>query len=255
MLPGGQRPAPSEAAKTAEARPLRRRRDDASIRRSRRPRAIAPTGRRRPPSRADEVEAVKKERRATPNHIVGTFRRTAGGFGFVRPEGTQRAEGRDADIFIPANNTGDAASGDIVSVRLESQARPHAASSKAAIIDVVDRATNHFVGTYFEQAGMGMVQIDGKLFTQPIYVGDPGAKGVQPDDKVVIEMVRFPSHAHDGEGVIVEVLGTRGQPGVDTLSIIHEFNLPGRVRRRRARRRPPAGRDVRRIDRPTAAAI
>ena len=74
---------------------------------------------------------------------------------------------------------------------------------------------------------MGLVQIDGKLFTKPVYVGDPGAKGAQPDDKVVIEMVRFPSHVRDGEGVIIEILGQRGQPGVDTLSIIHEFNLPG----------------------------
>ena len=31
----------------------------------------------------------------------------------------------------------------------------------------------------------------------------------------------------DGEGVIVEILGQRGQPGVDTLSVIHEFDLPG----------------------------
>src|SRR6185295_4425631 len=52
-------------------------------------------------------------------------------------------------------------------------------------------------------------------------------KGVRPDDKVVIEMVHFPSHTRDGEGVLVEVLGPRGQPGVDTMSIIYEFNLPG----------------------------
>src|SRR5213078_1107530 len=95
------------------------------------------------------------------------------------------------------------------------------------IISVVERATNRFVGVYFEQAGMGMVQIDGKIFAHPIYVGDPGAKGVRADDKVVVEMVRFPSHARDGEGVITEVLGPRGQPGVDTMSIIYEFNLPG----------------------------
>jgi ribonuclease R len=74
---------------------------------------------------------------------------------------------------------------------------------------------------------MAMVQVDGKIFTNPVYVGDPGAKGVQPDDKVVIEMVRFPSHIRDGEAVIVEVLGARGMPGVDTMSIIHEFALPG----------------------------
>ena len=32
------------------------------------------------------------------------------------------------------------------------------------IIAVVERSTNRFVGVYFEQAGMGMVQIAGKLF-------------------------------------------------------------------------------------------
>ena len=39
-------------------------------------------------------------------------------------------------------------------------------------------------------------------------------------------MVRFPSPEDRGEGVIIEVLGPRGQPGVDTLSIIRAFNLP-----------------------------
>ncbi|HEY3391329.1 MAG TPA: ribonuclease R, partial [Lacipirellulaceae bacterium] len=149
----------------------------------------------------------------------------SGGFGFVRPEGTLSSAGRDADIFVPADRTGDAANGDIVSVRLEKRGRM--GKLEGRIIDVVERATNRFVGVYFEQAGMGLVQVDGSIFTTPIYVGDPGAKGARADDKVLIEMVRFPSHVRDGEGVIVEVLGPRGQPGVDTLSIIYEFNLPG----------------------------
>jgi ribonuclease R len=172
-----------------------------------------------------ELKRKKKKAKHDPDHIVGAFRRMEAGFGFVRPEGTQRVEGRDADIFIPANAAGDAASGDTVSVKLSHRGR--GGKMEGRIIDVVTRATNRFVGTYFEQGGMGMVQIDGKLFTQPIYVGDPGAKGVQHDDKVVIEMVRFPSHVHDGEGVIIEVLGNRGLPGVDTLSIMHEYSLPG----------------------------
>jgi ribonuclease R len=190
-----------------------------------------------PPKHTGEVVAAtghdvqhKKRAKAKPSadskHFTGTFRRAAGGFGFVRPDGTLRAAGRDADVFIPADKTGDAASGDIVSVRLESK-RGHLGKHEGRIIDVIERATNRFVGVYFEEAGMGMVQIDGKIFTKPIFVGDPGAKGVRPDDKVVLEMVRFPSHVHDGEGVVVEVLGPRGQPGVDTMSIIYEFNLPG----------------------------
>src|SRR5947207_5476186 len=149
-----------------------------------------------------EKKKLKPKPSGDSKHFTGTFRRAAAGFGFVRPEGTLRAEGRDADVFIPADKTGDAASGDIVSVRLESR-RGRMGKQEGRIIDVVERATNRFVGVYFEQAGMGMVQIDGKIFDKPIYVGDPGAKGVRPDDKVVIEMVRFPSHVRDGEGVIV----------------------------------------------------
>jgi ribonuclease R len=188
------------------------------------------------PAVAEKIEVVdhkakraKDKERKPPRdskHFTGTFRRAAGGFGFVRPEGTQRAEGRDADIFIPVEKTGDAANGDIVAVRLESK-RGRMGKQEGRVVEVLERETNRFVGVYFEQAGMGMVQIDGKIFTQPIYVGDPGAKGVRPDDKIVVEMVRFPSHTHDGEGVIVQVLGPRGQAGVDTMSIIYEFNLPG----------------------------
>jgi ribonuclease R len=165
-------------------------------------------------------------RKSDHEHVVGIFRRGEGGFGFVRPEGTLREAGRDADIFIPAKHTHDAANGDTVSVRLSSRIG-RMGKVEGRIIDVIDRATNRFVGAYFERAGMALVQVDGKIFTNPVYVGDPAAKGVQPDDKVVIEMVRFPSHLRDGEAVIVEVLGARGMPGVDTMSIIHEFALPG----------------------------
>jgi ribonuclease R len=182
------------------------------------------------PSEGKAGEGGAPETKSKPNrdheHIVGTFRRAEGGFGFVRPEGTLREAGRDADIFVPAKHTHDAANGDTVSVRLSSRVG-RMGKVEGRIIEVIDRATNRFVGTYFENAGMAMVQVDGKIFTNPMYVGDPGAKGVQPDDKVVIEMVRFPSHVRDGEAVIVEVLGARGMPGVDTLSIIHEFALPG----------------------------
>src|SRR5436305_1922812 len=55
---------------------------------------------------------------------------------------------------------------------------------------------------------------------------DLAAKGAHPDDKVVFEMLRFPTVDDRGEGVITEVLGPRGAPGVDTLSVIRAFGLP-----------------------------
>src|SRR5262249_25269708 len=78
----------------------------------------------------------------------------------------------------------------------------------------------------FEREGQGYVRVDGTVFAHSIYVGDPGAKGARPEDKVVIEMLRFPSPDDRGEAVITVILGPRGKPGVDTLSIIREFNLP-----------------------------
>ena len=126
----------------------------------------------------------------------------------------------------------------MVAVRLVAPRRPRPRGPRARSSRSSSGRRTSFVGTYFESRGIGYVQVDGTVFAQPISVGDPGAKNAQPDDKVVIEMVRFPSHVHDGEGVIIEVLGPRGKPGVDTLSIIREFNLPERFRRRRAGRGP-----------------
>src|SRR6185369_5818064 len=94
------------------------------------------------------------------------------------------------------------------------------------VLSIAERATNQFVGTYFERDGDGYVRVDGTVFTHSVYVGDPGAKGAKPEDKVVFEMVRFPSADDRGEGVITEILGPRGKPGVDTLSIIRAFGIP-----------------------------
>ncbi len=83
-----------------------------------------------------------------------------------------------------------------------------------------------FVGTYLEAQGQGFVRVDGTAFQGDIHVGDPGAKGAVPDDKVVIEMLRFPSANRIGEAVLTEVLGKRGDPGVDTMTVVHSLGLP-----------------------------
>jgi ribonuclease R len=174
------------------------------------------------PPTAASVGASKV--RTASGHVTGMFRRNQAGFGFVRPAGTSPAQGREQDIYIAASDAGDAASGDIVLVR---PLRGHGERAfRGAIVEILERETHQFVGVYFERAGSAWVQVDGTLFARPISAGDPGAKNAQPDDKVVFEMVRFPTHIHDGEGVITEVIGPRGEPGVDTQSIIREYNLP-----------------------------
>jgi len=184
-----------------------------------------------------DKHAVSLAGAAHSNRLTGIFRRMADGYGFVRPDGPATSRDRADDIYISAARSRDAVSGDVVLVRLIKRdgasrggrggTRAGGRNREGEIVDILKRQTNQFVGTYFESAGSGFVQVDGTVFANPIFVGDAGAKNARADDKVVVEMVRFPSHSHDGEGVILEVLGARGAPGVDTLSIIREFGLPG----------------------------
>lgn len=162
--------------------------------------------------------------KSRPGTVAGIIKRTAAGAGFVIPHETDgtRVQG---DIFIAPEDVRDAHTGDEVLVQL-SKRRRSGGQRCGRVEAVLVRATNRFVGTYFQKEGQGYVQVDGNTFHDAVLVGDHGAKDAQPDDKVVIEMLRFPMPFRRGEAVLIEVLGPRGQPGVDTLSIIHEFGLP-----------------------------
>src|SRR5262245_23171885 len=173
------------------------------------------------------IEQGRKDAlRATPPHgaVTGVFRKTGAGVGFVRPHPIDGRSG--PDILIREDDTRDASTGDEVLVKiLRKPTRPgHGPVGK--VVQVLERATRQFVGTYFERDGDGYVRVDGTVFSHSIFVGDPGAKGARPDDKVVIEMLRFPAPDDRGEAVITQVLGPRGEPGVDTLSVIYAFGLP-----------------------------
>ena len=155
--------------------------------------------------------------------IIGIFRRSSKGFGFVRPH---KSREKTDQIFIPANAGKDASSGDEVVIKITKKPKGPGFSPEGRIVQVLARASGVFVGTYFERGGSGYVKIDGTSFREPIFLGDPGAKGAKPGDKVALEMVRYPTPYEEGEGVLTEVLGARGQPGVDTLSVIRAFNIP-----------------------------
>jgi ribonuclease R len=164
--------------------------------------------------------------RPTPPHgtVTGIYRRTSTGTGFVRPHLIEGQAG--PEILIRGEDALDAVTGDEVLVRITRKPSRPNRGPMGEILQVLERATHQFVGTYFERDGQGFVRVDGTVFSHSIYVGDPGAKGARSEDKVVFEMLRFPTLEDRGEGIIVEVLGPRGKPGVDTLSVIRAFGLP-----------------------------
>jgi ribonuclease R len=156
--------------------------------------------------------------------LVGTYRRTNKGVGFVRPD-AKPGEAPAPDILIREGRERDASTGDRVMVKLTKKASK-TDNPKGEVVRVLERSTRTFVGTYFERDGEAFVRVDGTVFAHSVSVGDPGAKGARPQDKVQIDLLKFPTVDSRGEGVITEVFGPLGKPGVDTLTIIRAFGIP-----------------------------
>jgi ribonuclease R len=188
---------------------------------------------------ADTNEAIEKDETLIPRQqrtgqrtkrgsIRGTFRSAAGGFGFVRPIDPELLETAD-DIFIPARYVRSAMEGDIVDVQLLSSRSGQ--GREGSIVKIVQRSRRKFVGTFQKVDGNGVVWLDGVSLDYPISVGDTRGMPIEPNHKVVLELVKYPEtstsgHFMPGEGVILEVLGTNKNPAIDLISVIHQFNLP-----------------------------
>ena len=165
----------------------------------------------------------------------GIFRRK-GNSGMVLLDGAVPPNGSDR-LFIPASCTLDAAPGDRVRVELLPDEEPSwlrhlphrqraaAARPRAEVIEVLERAKYRFVGTFHSDRRRAWVDIDGGIFQKPVLITD-GLNASQ-GQKVVVEIKRFPTPTHRGEGKIVEVLGRLGERGVDRVVIERQFDLPG----------------------------
>ncbi len=156
--------------------------------------------------------------------VVGHFRRNPKGFGFVVPL-EPNAHG---DLFIPPDSTGDAMTGDVVVAKVNRKGRrgPDVRLT-GEIITVMERANNRFVGTLVHHPEAWLVQPDGTSFIEPIAVEDITAKNAREKDKVVVEILSYPTERLLARGVIIEVLGRAGQYETEIRSIVHQYHLPG----------------------------
>jgi ribonuclease R len=155
--------------------------------------------------------------------LTGTFKRLAKGDGIVFVKSDEGL--KPHEYFIPDHLTHDASNGDEVEIAVRKKSG-RASDGLGEIQLIVKRATKQFVGTYFERDGESFVRVDGQIFTRSVAISDAGVSGAKPNNKVVLEMVRFPTTGERGEGVIVEVLGKAGDPKVDTSAIVRGLGIP-----------------------------
>ncbi|MBN2182074.1 MAG: ribonuclease R [Sedimentisphaerales bacterium] len=156
--------------------------------------------------------------------IIGTFRANPKGFGFVIP----REANAHGDLFIPPDATAEAMTGDTVIAKVKRKGkRGGQMQFSGEIIKILERAQSRFVGTLLKHSEGWLVQPDGSSFIEPISVDDVGAKGANEKDKVVVEIMTYPTEKYLARGVIIEVLGKAGRYDTEIKSIIHQYHLPG----------------------------
>ncbi len=155
--------------------------------------------------------------------IVGTFTANQRGFGFVTP----REPYAHGDLFIAPGDTGEAMTGDTVLAKVKRQGKRAGQMRYAGtIVQILERAQNRFVGTLVKHSEGWIVEPDGTVFFEPVAVDDITAKNAAEKDKVVIEILSYPTDTYLARGVITEVLGKSGQYDTEIKAIIQRFHLP-----------------------------
>ncbi|MFQ5490592.1 MAG: ribonuclease R [Phycisphaerae bacterium] len=159
----------------------------------------------------------------TTGTITGTFRANPRGFGFVIPH----EPGAHGDLYVPQGKSRGAVTGDTVEARaVKAGKRGGEMIYEGRIVEIIERGQSTFVGELCHELGKWFVRPDGNTLHVPIFVADHRAKGAKVGDQVVVEILQYPDERRDARGVIVKLLGKRGKPGVDALSIIHQYHFP-----------------------------
>ena len=160
-----------------------------------------------------------------PNEVTGSFKKHPKGFGFIKLDMVTA----NGDLFVPANATGDAISGDRVRAEVVQSRRPRPGQSPftGEIVEILERKYSSFSGEAFKHDGQWWVDPDGKVMTSSLILKDADSKNVREGDKVMFEVLVQPTEFTPGEAVVTKVLGASGQPNVETAAVIEAHGLPG----------------------------
>ena len=178
-----------------------------------------------------EVARIRKDRYVIPEDadlLTGTIHFHASGSARILSE-----KAGQPDLQIRGENTFTAMHGDRVVARLITDPSATAVLRRSPrregrVIRILERANETVVGTLQKSRNFYFVVADDPRFVHNLYVPAP----VPPlfavvGDKVVAKLDSWPSRHVNPEGHVLEVLGRAGSPGVDMLSIVRKYRLPG----------------------------
>ena len=155
------------------------------------------------------------------NRLRGKLQIHQNGYGFVIPD-----KKKIDDIFISSRNIGTAFDGDIVEVVLF--AKQKGKNIEGQIIKVIERKRKEIIGTLHKSKSFYFVIPDDFHFHRDVYIDKANLNTAKQGDKVIAGNINWDTSMLNPEGVILEVLGQKGNRDTEVASLAREYNLPYR---------------------------
>ena len=152
-------------------------------------------------------------------YISGIFRGNEKGFGFVK------IENEEDEIYIAKSNTKGALNEDKVLIEIieDKEQKGH---REGKIVKILSRNKDTLVGVFTKDQNFGFVVPDDRKFGTDIFISKKNMGKARTNEKVLVQILKYPEKGKNAEGKIIEVLGNVNEAGVDMLSLIKEYDLP-----------------------------
>lgn len=164
-------------------------------------------------------EKPAPEKSGEDRYLTGIFSSNTKGFGFVT------VEGYDEDFFIPEKYTQTAFHKDTVRIEPVGASVP-GGRREARVVEILEHAYTDVVGTFEKSSNFGFVVPDDRHLNSDIFIPALKTMGAKDNSKVVCHLTYYGSQNRKPEGEITEIIGLKGEPGVDILSIVKENDIP-----------------------------
>ncbi|MCI5082807.1 MAG: ribonuclease R [Saprospiraceae bacterium] len=123
----------------------------------------------------------------------------------------------EEDVHVSAKHMNTAMNGDRVKIRVwlpRGRRRP-----EGEVMEIVERKTEHFIGTFWRKAKYGVVQLDD--LTTEVQVDLNNSRNAENEDKVVVKVIDWKSAKfRNPEGEVTSVLGKAGSSDIEMKSIL-----------------------------------